>query len=191
METSGISQRIVELAMVIVGRMRGGLGQVVVVTEILFSGISGSATAGVAAVGSLLIPSMKRSRYTAEESASILCAAAAVGILIPPSIHMVVLLIFAPILYPTAEQMHVDPVHFGIVSIAALGLGFFPPPAALGLSLSCSLAGSIQHGRHGEGLLDLRPGSPGRPPDRRLLPRHHPVRPEARADLLARVQQSP
>jgi len=41
------------------------------------------------------------------------------------------LLIFAPILYPTAEQLHVDPVHFGIVSIAALGL-----------SLSCSLAGA-------------------------------------------------
>jgi tripartite ATP-independent transporter DctM subunit len=320
METSGISQRIVDLAMVIVGRMRGGLGQVVVVTEILFSGISGSATADVAAVGSLMIPSMKRTGYTSEESASILCAAAAMGILIPPSIHMVVLgtlvnvsvaklfiagflpafvmaaglmllinikarrgnwpratervvaadvwrasrraiiplmtpiiifggifsgattitesavlavayavvvgtmvfkemswkatwrifvasastsgvamllvgtatvfgwslvtqrlphmiaewmgsvsshpwvflaltillylifsdlleglpalLIFAPILYPTAEQMHVDPVHFGIVSIAALGLGFFLPPAALGLSLSCSLAGS-------------------------------------------------
>lgn len=320
METSGISQRIVDLAMVIVGRMRGGLGQVVVVTEILFSGISGSATADVAAVGSLLIPSMKRTGYSAEESASILCASAAMGILIPPSIHMVVLgtlvnvsvaklfvagflpafvmaaglmllihvkarrgnwpratervsardvwraglraiiplmtpliifggifsgattitesavlavaysvvvgtliykemswkttwrvfvdaastsgvamllvgtatvfgwslvtqrlphmiaewmtsvsghpwvflvltillylifsdlleglpalLIFAPILYPTAEQLHVDPVHFGIVSIAALGLGFFLPPAALGLSLSCSLAGS-------------------------------------------------
>jgi TRAP-type C4-dicarboxylate transport system permease large subunit len=52
------------------------------------------------------------------------------------------LLIFAPILYPTAELLHVDPVHFGIVSIAALGLGFFLPPAALGLSLSCSLAGA-------------------------------------------------
>lgn len=320
MESSGISQRIVDLAMVIVGRMRGGLGQVVVVTEIFFSGISGSATADVAAVGSLLIPAMKRSRYTAEEAASIVCAAAAMGILIPPSIHMIVLgtlvnvsvarlflagflpafvmaaglmaliyvkarrgnwpraaervtapqfwracrhaivplmtpliifggifsgattvtesavlavgysvvvgtlvyremswrqtwrifveaastsgvalllvgtatvfgwslvtqriphliaeamsavsthpwafltltillylvfsdlleglpalLIFAPILYPIAEQLHVDPVHFGIVSIAALGLGFFLPPAALGLSLACSLAGA-------------------------------------------------
>lgn len=320
MEVAGISQRIVDLAMVVVGRMRGGMGQVVVVTEILFSGISGSATADVAAVGSLLIPSMKRTGYTPAESASIVCAAAAMGILIPPSIHMIVLgtlvnvsvaklflagflpafvmaaglmvliavkarrqnwpraaervtrrqvgravgrsiiplmtpviifggiftgattitesavlavaysvvvgilvyremswraawklfvdgastsgvalllvatasvfgwslvtqrvphriaewmtalstepwvfltltvvlylvfsdlleglpalVIFAPILYPIAEQFHVDPVHFGIVSVAALGLGFFLPPAALGLSLACSMAGT-------------------------------------------------
>ena len=91
MEAAGISQRIVDLAMVIVGRMRGGLGQVVVITEILFSGISGSVTADIAAVGSLLIPSMKRTGYRSEEAASIICAAAAMGILIPPSVHMIVL----------------------------------------------------------------------------------------------------
>jgi C4-dicarboxylate transporter DctM subunit len=50
------------------------------------------------------------------------------------------LLIFAPVLQPVANRAGIDPVHFGVVSIAALGIGFFLPPAGLGLSLSCTLA---------------------------------------------------
>ena len=56
MESGGISERIVDLAMAIVGKVRGGLAMVVVVAEILFSGISGSTAADVSAISSLLVP---------------------------------------------------------------------------------------------------------------------------------------
>jgi tripartite ATP-independent transporter DctM subunit len=91
METGGISERIVDLAMAIVGKVRGGLAMVVVVAEILFSGISGSTAADVSAMSSLLIPAMRRSGYSGPESVSVVAAASAMGILVPPCLTMVVL----------------------------------------------------------------------------------------------------
>lgn len=91
MESGGISERIVDLAMAIVGRVRGGLAMVVVVAEILFSGISGSTAADVSAISSLLVPSMKRAGYSGPESVSVVAAASAMGILVPPCLTMVVL----------------------------------------------------------------------------------------------------
>ncbi|HWP46835.1 MAG TPA: TRAP transporter large permease subunit [Candidatus Limnocylindrales bacterium] len=117
METGGISQRLVNFAISLVGHIRGGLAMVVVISEILFSGISGSTTADVAAVGSLLIPAMIRAGYTQAEAASIVSASAAMGILVPPCIHMVVL--------GTLVN----------VSVAALFLGGFIPAFVLAASL--------------------------------------------------------
>jgi tripartite ATP-independent transporter DctM subunit len=91
MESGGISERIVDLATAIVGRVRGGLGMVAVVAEILFSGISGSTAADVSAISSLLVPSMRRAGYSGPESVSIVSAASAMGILVPPCLTMVVL----------------------------------------------------------------------------------------------------
>jgi C4-dicarboxylate transporter DctM subunit len=91
MESAGISQRIVDLAMAIVGRIRGGLAMVVVVAEVIFSGISGSTAADVSAISALLVPSMKKAGYSGPESVSIVAAASAMGILVPPCLTMVVL----------------------------------------------------------------------------------------------------
>jgi len=91
MESGGISQRIVDLAMAIVGRVRGGLAMVAVVAEVLFSGISGSTAADVSAISSLLVPSMRRAGYSGPESVSVVAAASAMGILVPPCLTMVVL----------------------------------------------------------------------------------------------------
>lgn len=91
MEAGGISERTVDFAMVLVGRVRGGLAMVAVVAEILFSGISGSTTADVSAISSLLVPSMRRAGYSGTESVSIVAAASAMGILVPPCLTMVVL----------------------------------------------------------------------------------------------------
>ena len=91
MESAGISQRIVDLAMAIVGHIRGGLAMVVVVAEVIFSGISGSTAADVSAISSLLVPSMKKAGYSGPESVSIVAAASAMGILVPPCLTMVVL----------------------------------------------------------------------------------------------------
>jgi tripartite ATP-independent transporter DctM subunit len=91
MESGGISDRIVDLAMAIVGRVRGGLAMVAVVAEVLFSGISGSTAADVSAISSLLVPSMRRAGYSGAESVSVVAAASAMGILVPPCLTMVVL----------------------------------------------------------------------------------------------------
>jgi len=91
MNTGGITQRLVNLAKILVGHIRGGLGMVVVVGEYFFSGISGSTVADVSAIGSLLIPAMKKAGYKPENAVAIVSAATAMGILVPPCITMVVL----------------------------------------------------------------------------------------------------
>jgi tripartite ATP-independent transporter DctM subunit len=95
MEAGGISRRLVGLVSSLVGHIRGGLAMVVVFSAILFYGISGSAVADVSAVGAILLPAMKRAGYRAEESVSIVSAASATGILVPPSILMIILAFLA------------------------------------------------------------------------------------------------
>ncbi|HEY2138419.1 MAG TPA: TRAP transporter large permease subunit [Xanthobacteraceae bacterium] len=97
MEKGGISVRLVRLAMALVGHLRGGLLQVVVVTIYLVSGISGSKAADVVAVGSVLRRELKRQGYRPEEGAAVLSAAGAMSETIPPSIAMLVLGSVAPI----------------------------------------------------------------------------------------------
>jgi C4-dicarboxylate transporter DctM subunit len=91
METSGISRRLVALASATVGHIRGGLGIVVVASEVLFSGISGSSVADASAIGSILIPSLVKAGYPPERAAAIVAAASGMGILIPPCLVMVIL----------------------------------------------------------------------------------------------------
>ncbi len=91
METGGISIRLVNLAKGMVGHIRGGLGMVVVVAEILFSGISGSSIADASAIGSIMIPSLKQAGYPEQQAVSIITAASGAGILIPPCLVMIVL----------------------------------------------------------------------------------------------------
>jgi tripartite ATP-independent transporter DctM subunit len=117
METGGISRRLVALAMALVGHLRGGLAQVTVVGEVMFSGISGSTTADVAAMGSLLIPSMEKAGYKKEEAVAIVSAASAMGILVPPCLLMVIIAAIADI------------------SVTALFLAGFLPAAVLALTL--------------------------------------------------------
>jgi len=87
----GVTTRLVNLAKVLVGHIRGGLGMVCVVGEYFFSGISGSTIADVSAIASLLTPAMRKAGYTQATSASIISAATSMGILVPPCILMVVL----------------------------------------------------------------------------------------------------
>jgi len=89
-DTGGIARRLMRLAQMLVGHLRGGLGGSVVIGEIFFSGISGSTTADTAAIGSVMIPTMTRTGYSPEHAAAIVCAAAGMGILVPPCLTMVV-----------------------------------------------------------------------------------------------------
>lgn len=90
MDTGGISLRLVTLAQALVGHFRNGLGMVSIVSEIFFSGISGSTAADTAAVGSVMIPAMTRSGYTPARATAIVCASCGMGILVPPCIPMII-----------------------------------------------------------------------------------------------------
>ena len=97
MEKGGISLRLVRFATALVGHLRGGLLQVVVVTIYLVSGISGSKAADVVAVGSVLRRELRRQGFPPEQGAAVLSAAGAMSETIPPSIAMLVLGSVAPI----------------------------------------------------------------------------------------------
>src|SRR5437773_1165669 len=91
METGGIAARLVHLAQALVGWIRGGLAMAVVIAEYIFSGISGSTIADVSAIGATVIPPMMRAGYRPGQAVSIVAAASAMGILVPPCILMIVL----------------------------------------------------------------------------------------------------
>ena len=89
MSKGGISKRIITFSEAIVGKVKGYLGLITILASALFSAISGSGIATVAAVGGMLIPEMKNSKYPAGYAATLSASAAFLGIIIPPSIPMV------------------------------------------------------------------------------------------------------
>ncbi len=90
MTTGGVARRMVAFANACIGHMRGGLGMASVLACMLFAAVSGSSPATVVAVGSIVIAGMVRSGYTKEFAAGVICNAGTLGILIPPSIVIVV-----------------------------------------------------------------------------------------------------
>ena len=90
MTAGGVVDRILTFARALVGHVRGGLGQVSVVSSVVMAGVSGSAVADAAAVGPLLIRSMKREGYPAAYSAALIETASTLGPIIPPSIPMII-----------------------------------------------------------------------------------------------------
>jgi tripartite ATP-independent transporter DctM subunit len=90
MNAAGITDRLVKLAQATVGHLPGGLGHVNVLVSMLFAGISGSSTADAAGIGSLMIPAMKKQGYDTSFSVAITACSSVMGVIIPPSIMMVV-----------------------------------------------------------------------------------------------------
>jgi tripartite ATP-independent transporter DctM subunit len=91
MEANGMSVRLIELLQRLVGRMRGGLNVVMVLSMVLFSGISGSKMADVAAVGSVLVPAARRSKQDPGQAVALLAASAVMAETIPPCINLIIL----------------------------------------------------------------------------------------------------
>ena len=89
MNTGGISKRLIAFVSALIAFVRGGLAMVNVGVSLFFAEISGSAVADVAAIGSVLIPSMKRRRYRATFAAAVTSSSASLAIIIPPSIPMI------------------------------------------------------------------------------------------------------
>ena len=90
MVRGGIAQKIVAFAASLIGHVRGGLGQVNIVTATLFGGISGSAVAEAAAVGGLMIPQMKERGYGTDYAVNVTSMAALIALLLPPSHNMII-----------------------------------------------------------------------------------------------------
>jgi tripartite ATP-independent transporter DctM subunit len=117
MTAGGISKQLVDFARALVGHFRAGLAHASVVASMVLSGVSGSSTADASAIGSILIPTMKRSGYKAGFAAALIATAGTIGAIIPPSMTMVV--------YGAIAQ----------VSIGGLFLGGIIPGILVGLAL--------------------------------------------------------
>lgn len=90
MDKGGLSKKIVDFSSALVGYIKGGLSMIAIVAAMFFAGISGSSNADTAAIGSILIPAMKKKNYESSLAASIISTAGSIGVIIPPSIPMVV-----------------------------------------------------------------------------------------------------
>src|SRR5665647_3217910 len=121
METGGMSIRLIQLASVIVGHFRGGLGQVVILATMMFSGLSGSSAADTAAIGSIMIPSMVRKQYPRGLATAVVAASGGFAVLIPPAITMIV---------------------YGVTANVSIGWMFFAgfgPAAVMGLGMMVTM----------------------------------------------------
>ena len=115
MNQGGLTRRLVDVSRAFVGHRPGGTAQVNVLASIFFSGISGSASADTAAIGSMLIPAMKKEGYDGGFAAGITAASSTIGPIIPPSIGMVI--------YATITEMSIGRLFLaGIVPGLLIGL---------------------------------------------------------------------
>ncbi len=120
MNGAQITTRLIDFSLMFVGRFRGGLGLVNVMASMLFGGISGSSASDTASIGSVLIPEMERRGYPRSFAAGITVASATMGMIIPPSIPMV--------LYAVVAQQSVGRLFLGgvfpglLVGVFQLGL---------------------------------------------------------------------
>lgn len=118
MGQGGISRRLINFSNLLIGRVRGGLALVNVLSSMFFGGISGSAVADVSSIGTIMIPMMKEKGYDDDYSVAVTVTSACQGILIPPSHNMVIFSLVA-----------------GGVSVGRLFLGGFIPGVTLGVAL--------------------------------------------------------
>ncbi len=112
METGGISRRLVEFAKSIVGRVQGGLAATCVLTCMIFASVSGSSVATTFAIGAILIPALIRHGYPVTYAAALQATSAELGVIIPPSIPMII--------YGVSTE-----VSIGELFIAGFGPGIF------------------------------------------------------------------
>ncbi|MGY3235207.1 tripartite ATP-independent transporter DctM subunit [Bradyrhizobium sp. USDA 4448] len=128
MEANGMSVRLIELLQRAVGRMRGGLNVVMVASMVLFSGISGSKMADVAAVGSVLIPAARRSRQNPGSAVALLAASAVMAETIPPCINLIILGFVANLSIGGLFMAGLLPAALMAAVLIAFSIAFGKPP---------------------------------------------------------------
>jgi tripartite ATP-independent transporter DctM subunit len=126
MNTGGLTARLIDFSMIFVGRLRGGLGLVNVLASMIFGGISGSSVSDTASVGAVLIPEMEKKGYTPQFASGITVASSTMGMIIPPSIPMVI--------YAFVAEESVGKLFLGGV-IPGMMIGIFMMGITLGISM--------------------------------------------------------
>ncbi len=122
MNTGGISKRLIAFASALVGFVKGGLAMTSTATSMFFAEMSGSAVADVAALGSILIPAMKRKGYPAPFAAAVMSSAATIAVIIPPSIPMI---LYAVMSGSSVVKIFVAGIIPGIMcGLAMMGLSY-------------------------------------------------------------------
>lgn len=130
----GITRRIINLALALVGNIRGSLAHVVTTSGVIMGGVSGSGVADVAALGSVMIPEMKKRNYDAGFSAALIASSGSLALILPPSI--------AIIIYGVSNQ----------ASIGDLFLAAIAPGVVIGLAFAVySYLFALKHGYPTEG----------------------------------------
>ncbi len=130
MEANGMSVRLIALLQRLIGHMRGGLNVVMVTSMVLFSGISGSKMADVAAVGSVLIPAARKSGQRPGSAVALLAASAVMAETIPPCINLIILGFVANISIGGLFMAGLAPAGLMAVALIAVSIIFGKRPAA-------------------------------------------------------------
>lgn len=116
MNAGGLATRIVNVAMALVGHVRGGIGYVAIMTSVILASLSGSAIADAAALGALLVPMMVRAGYDTARSGGLVAAGGIIAPIIPPSIGFII--------FGVAANVSISKLFFaGIVPGALMGIG--------------------------------------------------------------------
>jgi tripartite ATP-independent transporter DctM subunit len=119
MNAGGITDRLINFVSALIGFVRGGLAMVNIGVSLFFAEISGSAVADVAAIGSIMVPQMRKRGYSKELAASVTSSSASLAIIIPPSIPMI---LYAASANTSVEQLFVAGVVPGLLGAAGLML---------------------------------------------------------------------
>src|SRR5450432_978940 len=130
MEANGMSVRLIALLQRLIGNMRGGLNVVMVTSMVLFSGISGSKMADVAAVGSVLIPAARRSRQNPGSAVALLAASAVMAETIPPCINLIILGFVANLSIGGLFVAGLLPAGLMAMALIAVSIAFGKPAAS-------------------------------------------------------------
>jgi TRAP-type transport system large permease protein len=125
MNMGGITSRLIDFSLIFVGRLKGGLGLVNVIASMIFGGISGSSVSDTASVGAVLIPEMTKKGYSPQFSSGITVASSTMGMIIPPSVPMVI--------YAYISEESVGKLFLGGL-IPGVMIGFFMLAITLGVS---------------------------------------------------------
>lgn len=138
MSHGGITKRIISFALGFVGNIRGSLAQVVAISGIIMGGISGSGVADAAAIGSIMIPEMNRRKYATDFSAALVACSGAIGLIIPPSI--------AIIIYGVSAQVSIGDLFLAaVLPGVCIGLGFMSYSYYIARKHNYPTEGTVSH----------------------------------------------
>jgi tripartite ATP-independent transporter DctM subunit len=124
MEANGMSSRLIELLLRMMGRVRGGLNLIIITATAFFSGVSGSKLADVAAVGGIIMPAVRRTQQNPNDAAGLLAASAVMAETIPPCINMIIMGFVANISIGGLFLAGLVPAAFMALSLAAVAFAF-------------------------------------------------------------------